>query len=126
MNKALKNKWIKALRSGKYKQATETLHYSKKAPVDHEAGGYCCLGVLCAVVGLRPKFDLAGEATYKLPKTQAKVCGSFIIVDPISDHEEYHGYDEFGICISTHNHLVQMNDYKISFNEIANYIEKNL
>jgi len=37
MNKRIKQKWIKALRSGKYKQGRGHLHYDDK---------YCCLGVL--------------------------------------------------------------------------------
>lgn len=44
MNKQLRDKWIKALRSGKYKQTTGVLKSG-----DH----YCCLGVLCKVAGKR-------------------------------------------------------------------------
>lgn len=42
MKKTIAEKWVKALRSGKYKQGQEVLHNNK--------GGkdtYCCLGVLC-------------------------------------------------------------------------------
>lgn len=50
MDEKLKNKWIKALRSGKYKQVQENL----KGEVYTEDGeslgvGFCCLGVLCEV-----------------------------------------------------------------------------
>lgn len=38
MNKAIKSKWVKALRSGKYKQARNALNIDNK---------FCCLGVLC-------------------------------------------------------------------------------
>lgn len=38
MNKRIAKKWIKALRSGKYKQSTGTLRTDR---------GFCCLGVLC-------------------------------------------------------------------------------
>ena len=37
MDQAIKRKWIKALRSGKYRQIKDALEYK---------GGYCCLGVL--------------------------------------------------------------------------------
>jgi hypothetical protein len=40
LKKKLRDKWVKALRSGEYEQAIGRLE---------EAGGYCCLGVLCAV-----------------------------------------------------------------------------
>lgn len=45
MKKEVKDKWIKALRSGKYKQTRGRLH-------NQNGGGYCCLGVLCEVTGL--------------------------------------------------------------------------
>lgn len=38
MEKRIKTKWLKALRSGKYKQTTRFLK---------DENGYCCLGVLC-------------------------------------------------------------------------------
>ena len=41
MNKEIKKLWIKALRSGKYKQIMDTLRNNK---------GYCCLGVLRSVM----------------------------------------------------------------------------
>src|SRR6185503_20826939 len=42
MDKKLKAKWVKALRSGDYEQTNYALH---------DSGGYCCLGVLCSVAG---------------------------------------------------------------------------
>lgn len=38
-----KRKWLKALRSGKYKQTRGSLY-------DDIDGGYCCLGVMCKVI----------------------------------------------------------------------------
>ena len=43
MDKMWKKKWVKALRSGKYEQCTGRLHL--------KGDGYCCLGVLCDIVG---------------------------------------------------------------------------
>lgn len=43
MNKLIKSLWMKALRSGKYKQARKRLKNRK--------GGFCCLGVLCDLHG---------------------------------------------------------------------------
>jgi hypothetical protein len=43
MDAELKAKWVKALRSGEYKQAYRSLK---------EGDGYCCLGVLCAIQGI--------------------------------------------------------------------------
>jgi hypothetical protein len=59
MDKELKEKWVKALRSGAWKQARGRL-------CDGDA--YCCLGILCKVAGLtistEPGFDgVAGTET---------------------------------------------------------------
>lgn len=43
MNPEVKKKWVKALRSGKYKQCISNLHRSDS---------FCCLGVLCDISGL--------------------------------------------------------------------------
>lgn len=49
MKQEVKKKWIKALRSGEYKQTRERLKDNK---------GYCCLGVLCDLfVKENPKFS---------------------------------------------------------------------
>lgn len=40
-----RKKWVKALRSGEYRQATGRLF---------DGGGYCCLGVLCVIAGMEP------------------------------------------------------------------------
>lgn len=40
MDKKLAKKWVKALRSGKYKQTTDNLQ---------DETGHCCLGVLCEI-----------------------------------------------------------------------------
>ena len=45
MDAKLKAKWVKALRSGKYKQAFGRLHYS-------EPNTFCCMGVLGRQLGL--------------------------------------------------------------------------
>jgi hypothetical protein len=50
MNKAIKNKWVKALRSGKYKQAEGTLYNKDK-------DSFCCLGVLKDLQGGQRKYS---------------------------------------------------------------------
>lgn len=44
MNKELKQKWVEALRSGKYKQGKEALRRCEPEE------SFCCLGVLCDIV----------------------------------------------------------------------------
>lgn len=43
MNQEIKAKWLEALRSGKYQQTRKVLR---------DSNGYCCLGVLCDVMGV--------------------------------------------------------------------------
>lgn len=54
INREQFNKWIKALRSGRYKQTKGTLQ---------DRNGYCCLGVACKV--LIPKNKLFFEVSTK-------------------------------------------------------------
>ena len=52
MKEEIKDKWVEALRSGKYKQCKGRLQ---------KKDGYCCLGVLCDISGI--PFDVG----YTLP-----------------------------------------------------------
>ena len=47
MNAAIKQRWLKALRSGKYKQAKRRLAIHNHETREPE--GFCCLGVLCEI-----------------------------------------------------------------------------
>lgn len=59
MNKEVKAKWVAALRSGEYKQATGRLRSDD---------GFCCLGVLCDLhsketgEGWGPAYTYSGES----------------------------------------------------------------
>jgi len=104
MNKELKDKWVVALRSGKYKQGGDCLRNSRE-------NTYCCLGVLCDI---HPKVKFRGdtavyddedESCFKLPESLATHCNLTKYVDD----------------------LVKMNDYmSVSFKNIADWIEKNV
>lgn len=56
MDKKLAMKWVKALRSGKYKQGQVGRLKSES--------GYCCLGVLCEIEGMKSAQDVAGGYYY--------------------------------------------------------------
>lgn len=69
MNKRIKAKWLKALRSGKFKQT--------RALLKDEQGGYCCLGVLyeCRGVKIRKGADFPSETFLNecnLPRSEAE------------------------------------------------------
>lgn len=109
MDREWRDEWVRALRSGEFKQGRGQLRH---------AGRYCCLGVLCQ---LRPDIKWRGgdaiwghgeEAGGTLPLSLAVELGM----------RQHHV-----------GHLVDMNDgdkiygvRKHSFAEIADYIEANL
>lgn len=109
MDKELKQKWVSALRSGKYKQTTETLNDC--------GGGFCCLGVLLDVSG-------AGEWN----------DSSFILGEYDGTHRHtldgdlgFRGRELFSIPEPDEANLIVMNDEKgCTFEEIADYIEAKL
>lgn len=124
MNKEVKDKWVAALRSKKYKQAKETL-------TDLE-GGFCCLGVLCDISGMS-EWNEKGEYLDDdalLPKevrmwADMQSCTGSIpipvtknILQWLDNHEEE---------IETEfTDLVGMNDSgHFTFNEIADVIEEH-
>jgi hypothetical protein len=98
--KQFKRKWVAALRSGKFKQAQESLYND---------GGYCCLGVACVIHAgrkIRPK-NTPMPTKALLPKE---------VFESLFTGKEYMA-----------GKLASMNDEKNwSFNRIAAWIEKTL
>ena len=78
MNKHYKEKWLAALRSGKYKQARGVL---RGEAVDGSGVGYCCLGVLVDACGFGDDLDCWRDA------------GTIPMEDPCDIDE--HGQTEF-------------------------------
>lgn len=108
MDKELKAKWIKALRSGQYKQARRRL-------LDTETGGMCCLGVLAKIQGcdLRAYGKLHTLVTEKLPN------GYGAGLRPRQRRALAARND--GSCDADDNQ-----QKRHTFKQIADYIEKNL
>lgn len=114
MKKKLKKKWVKALRSGDFKQTSQRL--SRK----NELGdmSFCCLGVLCEVSS-SVKYDDLSDGRYYYKKgdqyntSEVALSSSMLVAWGIASKEE--------------RALIQMNDTEgFNFNAIADYIEKNL
>src|SRR5690348_18296721 len=70
MNQEIKKKWVKALRSGEYKQGTSLLYNSANET-------YCCLGVLCDLYTKETKIEYRkdGEIKEILPNEVIKWAG---------------------------------------------------
>jgi hypothetical protein len=99
MDKEIKEKWLKALRSGEYKQGRNLLYQSK---IDGTEERYCCLGVLCDVLNV-PREEI------------------------IAKSRSVNVYDLTGVGLMSINEarrLSDMNDSGSSFEEIAKVIEE--
>lgn len=100
MDRAIKKKWLKALRSGRYRQGDMFLFNGR-------TNSFCCLGVLGVVQRFPVRQKCADRCTVTLPD------------------ENLHG----GLTKSDRNILANMNDGtngpQRSFKEIADYIERH-
>lgn len=103
MNKVYKKKWLKALRSGKYRQTLQGCLVNKKTSINGKETitGYCCLGVLCDVTDTKQK----RQESYLTKQSLSK----------------------FGFSDSIQRKLASMNDGgHYNFRRIADWISKNL
>lgn len=99
-------KWIEALRSGEFEQATGRLHWSD------DGDAYCCLGVACI---------LAERNGAKLTRTKDGLLEGGLISD-LPEADEW-----LGISKDMETKLVKMNDNQhATFSEIADYAEQQL
>jgi hypothetical protein len=114
--KDFKKKWLKALRSGKYAQGTRCLKQIETIK-DKKVATYCCLGVACHIAGASSITDKQViqngllehngkkiKSINKVPKLLHGIAGDNRIV----------------------NKLSYMNDNRVSFKKIADWIEKKL
>ncbi len=104
MNAEIKERWLKALRSGEYKQGQGQLHKE-----DHS---FCCLGVLVDVLGAKWTWNEV-DGWYD-PDNYARngTSGTYISADVLNNARQ--------------TILANMNDNGKSFLEIADHIETNL
>lgn len=109
MNEKIKTRWIKALRSGKYKQGRSYLHADDK---------FCCLGVLC---------ELAVESGVILParKEQEDWCYTYGVSSTAAMPPAEVKFWSDLTNADTLNTLANMNDGGYSFEDIADFIEAN-
>jgi hypothetical protein len=117
MKKELKQKWITALRDNdKYKQTKEALF-------DQNINAYCCLGVLCEVMGLHK--DARGA--FYPEGSEWDESGGFIVSLPSSVLKKINLKTEELNIANTEAILIEMNDEtNKDFAEIADWIEENI
>ena len=114
MKKDMLDKWMAALRSGKYPQAAEALR--KKPSDEYPDGGYCCLGVLCDLMN-----PGGWQATVDAHYTHH--FGDDWSVSTLTDALR----DELQITRRQVDRLINLNDSEErSFLGIASWIEANV
>lgn len=113
MDQAVKERWVKALRSGEYIQGQNYLRGPE---------GDCCLGVLCAVEGISfTEVDAETSALDGFHNDMQLNIDAYIDCDMLVNDKDGH-YDRPENSVT----LMAMNDEGKSFDTIANWIEANL
>lgn len=114
MNKKIMQKWVKALRSGTYAQATDTLVTNDDR--------FCCLGVLCNLAAEDGQGEwVPRDNTWAF---QAKYTSdTSALPDDIKYWADMGSND--GTLKDFHKSLAEMNDAGKTFLEIADIIEDN-
>ena len=128
MNPEVKQKWIDALRSGKYEQGSEKLRSQQ---------GYCCLGVLCDLYSKEQNvdWDFRGDNDYFQPtdywyfEDQSEflpdsvkewaglpVGNPSVRVDVTEEDDENDWFYK--------DEIANLNDSGYTFNELSNVIEQ--
>lgn len=108
-----KAKWLKALRSGDYQQAQNTLFDGK---------GYCCLGVLQKACDGKVEM-MADQNEVPAVMPSQEWYDTHNVLDPFGEYENTYTYEGW---------LAMMNDGtstkvpRKSFAEIADWIEENV
>jgi hypothetical protein len=122
MNSDVKQKWVEALRSGKYKQGTGALRDSD--------GMYCCLGVLCELAVEAGAASRTNSGTYGVRDEEGyMIDGSdSVLPQSVSVWAGLHGAANPMVVFGTnHASLADLNDnVGLSFERIADVIEEQL
>lgn len=112
MDVELKKRWVKALRSGKYRQGHGKLCFNDN---------YCCLGVLADIEGALVALD---DYTYNIKGIiDESIWGCPY---PTTSLPPISFLNKVGLSSSVSYKLADMNDSGKTFNKIADWIEENL
>lgn len=119
LERNFKRKWVAALRSGKYKQTVSYLY---------DGGGFCCLGVMCALRGAKLNEMDQVELPDDLPNFNELFNIDSDHID--SDHVDFlsGGGEAWQVpYCGKMVYLSELNDdHRLSFKQIANIIERSV
>lgn len=111
MKKITKQKWMNALRSGKFEQGRGFLCWGNK---------YCCLGVLAKITGNLTKLK-GSTGVFGFGKNEKVYSCQLLPLEHPSNNYK------FGLLRQEGQKLIQMNDHdNKSFSEIADWVEENI
>jgi hypothetical protein len=130
------DKWLAALRSGKYEQGTSFLRYQFEGGEKH-----CCLGVLCDIAdGVEWKKRHSADHTHWVAEYNGTASASTLPLD-MSNKTALHSTGVFKLCdvsekwrkrinklrgnSDDHCMLITLNDLGMPFHEIADLIDEN-
>ena len=104
MKKDIKEKWVKALRSGKYVQGPDYLRDCHNR--------FCCLGVLCDIIDVEWKSTKSGGYAVCINDESSSTYLPNKILEKIE------------LSTEEQNYLAKLNDMDgFTFNQIADFIE---
>lgn len=129
MKQNVMKKWVKALRSGKFKQGAGTLkQFNSKGQAEH-----CCLGVLCELYNSEMKKNKKKMLSEKIYDND----GDFFGYCRFDGHKEdlpkvvkkwsgiSNGLGQYKLSDNEAMNLADLNDLGKKFKGIADIIEKN-
>ena len=118
MNKDTKEKWVAALRGGKYKQC--------QGELKDASGAHCCLGVLLETQGWKETTSTTVSTNQDKFTFSNYVSQEGVINREENELDEYTS-EAFGLNRQQQVRLMNLNDDKgWSFNLIARWIEDHL
>lgn len=137
MNQEIKARWLEALRSGDYKQTDGYLNISSAIPEDDEFDGYCCLGVLCEIAvadGVIQKQRVSENSFFEYGNPDKGDWDYSVL--PVSV-QDWAGLTESNPSVNAIEAdddpladnwmpLSEPNDNGMTFDQIADWIEKDL
>lgn len=114
MNKVIKERWVTALRSGRYKQGFGAFC----APNVQDAPMYCCLGVLARILGAQPQAMINDDHRFYLDGEVFDSCDGRFPVALLR---------KLGLPDKMQDSLIKCNDsYCWDFEAIAEKIENEV
>lgn len=119
MKANIKKRWIKALRSGKYKQG--------KGRLRNEKDEFCCLGVFCDITKDETGGKWGKKGYFGKQGTRGDDCGlpPFVTRFLGMDLNGYTFPKYYTAKGRKERSLIGLNDSGASFKQIANIIDKN-